>query len=68
MIMRFWQYILATIFLAIITGILFALRDLLDTTLVAFLYLIPLGIITARWGLGIGITSAIVTFFTLNYF
>ena len=66
--MRFWQYILATIFLAIITGILFALRDLLDTTLVAFLYLIPLGIITARWGLGIGITSAIVTFFTLNYF
>lgn len=68
MIKRFWQYLLAAAFLAIITGILFTLRELLDTTLVALLYLMPLGIITARWGLGIGITSAIVTFFTFNYF
>lgn len=68
MIIRFWQYVLAAAFLAITTGILFALRDLLDTTLIALLYLIPLGIITARWGLGIGITGAIVTFFTFNYF
>jgi two-component system sensor histidine kinase KdpD len=44
------------------------LRDALDTTLVALLYLLPLGMITAFWGLGPGITSALITFLTLNYF
>lgn len=46
----------------------FALRAALDTTLVALLYLIPLGMITAFWGLGPGITSALITFLTFNYF
>ncbi|HEX5840006.1 MAG TPA: ATP-binding protein, partial [Anaerolineales bacterium] len=45
----------------------FVLRDVLDTTLIALLYLIPLGMITAFWGLGPGITGALVTFLTLNY-
>jgi len=63
----FWRYILALIFLSLITGILFILRDVVDTTLIALLYLIPLGIITARWGLTPGIFSALVTFFTFNY-
>lgn len=65
---RFWQYILAFIFLSLITGGLFVLRDVLDTTLIALIYLIPLGIITARWGLTAGIASAILTFFAFNYF
>src|SRR5512147_491914 len=65
---RFWQYSFALAFLSLITGVLFVLRDVLDTTLVALLYLIPLGIITARWGLTPGITSALVTFFVFNYF
>lgn len=65
---RFWQYILALAFLSLTTGILFVLRDVLETTLVALLYLIPLGIITARWGLAPGIASALVTFFAFNYF
>jgi K+-sensing histidine kinase KdpD len=30
--------------------------------------LIPLGLITALWGLGPGITSALVTFLAFNYF
>ena len=47
---------------------LFVLRDLLETTLIALLYLIPLGIITARWGLAPGIANAILTFFVFNYF
>jgi two-component system sensor histidine kinase KdpD len=54
--------------IASITAIFFALRDVLDTTLVALLYLIPLGMITAFWGLGPGITSALITFLTFNYF
>ena len=54
--------------IASVTAIFFALRDVLDTTLIALLYLIPLGLITAFWGLGPGITSALITFLTFNYF
>ena len=63
-----WRYLLSILLIVSITAILFALRDVLDTTLVALLYLLPLGIITAFWGLGPGITSAFITFLTLNYF
>ena len=65
---RFGRYVLSVILIASITAIFFALRDVLDTTLVALLYLIPLGMITAFWGLGPGITSALITFLTFNYF
>jgi two-component system, OmpR family, sensor histidine kinase KdpD len=69
LISRFWHYILAILIVAGVTAIFYILRDvLLDTTLVALLYLIPIGIITAYWGLGPGITSALVAFFALNYF
>ncbi len=62
------RYLLALGFIALVTAILFILREALDTTLVALLYLIPLGLITAFWGLGPGITSAFLTFLTFNYF
>ncbi|MFZ5905526.1 MAG: sensor histidine kinase [Chloroflexota bacterium] len=65
---RFWQYFLPVVIIASITAIFFALRDALDTTLIALLYLLPLGMITAFWGLGPGITSALITFLTFNYF
>jgi two-component system sensor histidine kinase KdpD len=69
MISRFWQYLLAILVVAGVTVIFYILRDvLLDTTLVALLYLIPIGVITAYWGLGPGITSALGAFFALNYF
>jgi len=44
------------------------LRDGLDITLIALLYLIPLGLITAYWGLGPGITSAVITFLAFIIF
>jgi two-component system, OmpR family, sensor histidine kinase KdpD len=65
---RLWQYLLAFLLIAAITAVFFLLRDVLDTTLIALLYLLPLGMITALWGLGPGITSAVITFFTFNYF
>ena len=65
---RLWQYLLAFLMIASVTAIFFVLREVLETTLVALLYLMPLGLITARWGLGPGITSALVTFLTFNYF
>jgi two-component system sensor histidine kinase KdpD len=62
------QYLLAFLIIVSITAILFLLRSVLDTTLVALIYLMPLGMITALWGLGPGITSALITFLCLNYF
>lgn len=65
---RSWQYLLAIALIAFITAVLFVFRGVLDKTVVALLYLIPLGIITAQFGLGPGITSALVSFLTFNYF
>ena len=66
---RFGQYLSAFLLIGIVTAIFLLLREVLfDTTLVALLYLIPLGVITAYWGLGPGITSALITFLTFNYF
>jgi two-component system, OmpR family, sensor histidine kinase KdpD len=65
---RLWQYLLAFLLIASTTAIFFLARDVLDTTLIALLYLIPLGIITALLGLGPGITSALIVFLTFNYF
>jgi two-component system, OmpR family, sensor histidine kinase KdpD len=63
-----WKYFLAFTLVGLTAAILFLLRDVLDTTLIALLYLIPLGVITALLGLGPGITSALLAFLTLNYF
>lgn len=65
---NFRRYLLTLLLIALITAMFLALRDGLDTTLIALLYLLPLGVITALWGLGPGITSAFITFLTLNYF
>jgi two-component system sensor histidine kinase KdpD len=62
------QYFLAIGSIVSITAVFLTLREGLDTTLVALLYLIPLGIITAYWGLGPGITSALISFLAFNYF
>jgi two-component system, OmpR family, sensor histidine kinase KdpD len=65
---RLWQYLFAFLLIAALTTIFILLRDVLEITLIALLYLVPLGIITAYWGLGPGIASALITFLTFNYF
>lgn len=62
------QYLFAFGSIALITAVFYFVRDALDTTVIALLYLIPLGLITAFWGLGLGITCALVTFLAINYF
>lgn len=62
------RYLAALGLIALVTAGLFVLRAALETTLVALLYLIPLGLITAFLGLGPGITSALATFLAFNYF
>ena len=65
---RLWEHVLSLTLIAFVTAVFFVLRDELNTTLIALLYLMPLGIVTALWGLGPGITGALITFLTLNYF
>lgn len=64
----FLQYALGFFTFAITTDILYLLRDYLDTPLIALLFLLPVGLNTAFWGLGPGILSALSAFFAFNYF
>jgi two-component system sensor histidine kinase KdpD len=63
-----WQYFFPAALIALTTLLFFALRDYLDTTLVALLYLIPIGVITTTSGFTPGIISAVFSFFAFNYF
>jgi len=63
-----WQYLLSGVLITLTTLLFFALRDLLDTTIVALLYLIPIGVVTTLGGFAPGITSALLSFFAFNYF
>ncbi|MBI5953888.1 MAG: DUF4118 domain-containing protein [Chloroflexi bacterium] len=63
-----WQYLFSAALIALTTLVFFALRDFLDTTLVALLYLIPIGVITTTSGFTPGIISALFSFFAFNYF
>jgi two-component system sensor histidine kinase KdpD len=62
------QYLLALLTIAATTALLYLLRDVLDTPLVALLFLLPVGLSTAYWGLGPGIMAALCAFLTFNYF
>jgi two-component system, OmpR family, sensor histidine kinase KdpD len=61
-------YLLAAGLMILTTLVLSALRNVLDTPLIALLLLIPVGLSTAIWGLGPGITAALCAFFGFNYF
>jgi two-component system sensor histidine kinase KdpD len=63
-----WHYLFSVALIALTTLLFFALRDFLDTTLVALLYLIPIGVITTTNGFTPGIISALFSFFAFNYF
>jgi two-component system sensor histidine kinase KdpD len=52
----------------LITLVFYGMRSVLDTPLIALLLLIPVGLSTAIWGLGPGITAALCAFFGFNYF
>jgi two-component system, OmpR family, sensor histidine kinase KdpD len=65
---RFVDFVLAFITLSLVTAVLFFLRTGLNTSTVALLYLIPVLISTALWGLWLGVLSAFATFLAYNYF
>ena len=59
---------LAAALIVVISLLFFALRQVLDTPIVALLLLLPVGFSTATWGLGPGITAALCAFLGFNYF
>ena len=68
MLLRLAYYLLACLLTMIVTGVLFLLRGSMGPELVALLYLVPVTVTTALWGLGPGIASALLAFLSLNYF
>lgn len=64
---RFLHYLLAPVLIVLVAAGFSLARGVLDATLVALLFLIPVGTITARWGLGPGITAALAAFLAFNY-
>ena len=61
-------YTLAFILTALTTAALHVLRGVINPSVVALLYLAPVGISTALWGLGPGILAAFAGFLAFNYF
>ena len=68
MLLRLAYYLLACLLTLVFTGVLFMLRGSMGPELVALLYLVPVTVTTALWGLGPGIASALLAFLSLNYF
>lgn len=59
---------LAMVPVSLMTAALFLLRDSLNTSTVALLFLIPVMISTSLWGLFSGVFSAFAAFLAYNYF
>ena len=65
---RLTPFLFSVITIAIFTALLLLIRNNVETATVALLYLFPVGISAALWGLWPGILAALVSFFSLNYF
>ena len=61
-------HLLAVIAIAVTTAVLHLLRQVLSTPIVALLYLLPVGLSTALWGLWPGIVASLCAFLAFNYF
>jgi two-component system sensor histidine kinase KdpD len=68
-----WSRLLAHVMLALVVTllasfVLYALRKFIDPLPIALLYLLPVGLCAALWGLEAGLASGITAFLGLNYF
>jgi K+-sensing histidine kinase KdpD len=61
------RYFLAVLLVAVVTAAFFTMREALETSIIALLYLLPVVLITVLWGLRPGITTAALAFFAFNY-
>ena len=61
-------YLLTILLIGIVTAGLHLLRDAINPSIIALLYLLAVGLSTALWGLGPGIAAALAAFLAFNYF
>ena len=61
-------YLLAILLTGVTTVFLFLLKDTLNPTILALLYLLPVGLSSLMGGLGPGITASLAAFLGFNYF
>lgn len=61
-------FVLSILSTAPVTALLFAIRDHIQTATIVLIYLLPVGVSAALWGLWPGVVAAITAFFSLNYF
>jgi len=65
---RLLGFALALVIVSLVTAALLLLREELNTSTVALLYLIPVLVSTTMWGLWPGVFSAFAAFLAYNYF
>ena len=65
---RLRGYLFAVLVTLALTVILYPLRERLNTTTIALLYLLPVTLTTTLWGLGPGLLSGFLTFLLYNYY
>jgi K+-sensing histidine kinase KdpD len=61
-------YLLALAATALTTLGLLALRQDISPTIISLIYLLPVGLSAALWGIGPGAVAALTSFFALNYY
>lgn len=61
------RLLLALLLVAAATALFDAAREWLTISTVALLFLLPVGLASALWGLGPGLTAAIASFFVFNF-
>lgn len=64
---RLLKYMLAIGLIFLVALIFQDAREALDTALIALLFVIPVGLSTAFWGMGPGIASGLAAFLAFNY-
>lgn len=62
------SYLLTLVAVAGTTALVYFSQGFLDTSTIALIYLLPVGITTAAFGQGAGILAAITSFLAFNYF
>jgi two-component system sensor histidine kinase KdpD len=62
------SFLLSLVIIGVVTAALLSIRGDLQFATIALLYLLPVGISAAVWGLWPGVVAALVAFFSLNFF
>jgi K+-sensing histidine kinase KdpD len=66
---QFAHYLLSAVMVGVVAGLMLLIgRDQLGEAVVALLFLVPIGLITSRWGQGPGIFAAVMAALAFDFF